>query len=367
VPHSNLLKRTSRAADRIIRSRLQPRTALANDLSNKARYCHSMGSPLYGRLLESAAEDVEVEGACWAVLQGHERDPLGSSLPLRFLGAVHRLVLQGAAPALAGHFPTSGGDGDVEAAADSLRKIVEEHADQLRELVRHPVQTNEISRSAALLGGFLLVAEQTRLPLRMLEIGASGGLNLIWDRYRFEGRNADWGDPSSPVKIEWDIEGGVPPTDVDIEIAERRGCDLRPVDVRTEEGALTLKSYIWADRPDRLRLLLQGIEMARPEKVTIDQADGLEWLGLQLRQPRPGEATIVYHSVVMQFIPRMRKLQFAGLMRSAGKRATPEAPLAWLRMERGAGMKDILLTCWPGGKTRRVARAGLYGYPIHWG
>ena len=47
------------------------------------------------------------------------RSPTRGSSPfvrLRVIGAVHKLVLSGAAPALAAHFPSVGGDGDAAAA-----------------------------------------------------------------------------------------------------------------------------------------------------------------------------------------------------------------------------------------------------------
>src|SRR4051795_12181329 len=75
----------------------------------QAGWCVQLGSPLYGDLLERAAADFEADGPCAALLEGHEGDSLGSALPLRFMGAIHRLVLSGRAPELAGFFPSAGG------------------------------------------------------------------------------------------------------------------------------------------------------------------------------------------------------------------------------------------------------------------
>jgi hypothetical protein len=89
-----------------------PRPPL-NDLPGLLRFqseqCAVSGSPLYGNLLDHAAVDVEEQGPCLAVLRGHERDPAGTALALRFMGGVHRMVLEGNAPDLAAHYPSAGG------------------------------------------------------------------------------------------------------------------------------------------------------------------------------------------------------------------------------------------------------------------
>jgi hypothetical protein len=54
----------------------------------------------------------------------------------------------------------------------------------------------------------------------------------------------------------------------------------------------------------------------------------------------------------------------------AGARATPAAPLAWLRYEPhrepylGA---ELRLTSWPGGEDRSLALCGYHGDPVEWG
>ena len=102
------------------------------------------------------------------------------------MAAIHRLVLQDRLPQLAPHYPSVGGDGDAALAWPLFREALTEPGAEIRRLIAGGCQTNEVGRSAALLGGFLEVAHRTRLPLRILEIGASAGLNLRWDRYRYE-------------------------------------------------------------------------------------------------------------------------------------------------------------------------------------
>ena len=62
-------------------------------------------------------------------------------------------------------------------------------------------QTNEIARSAMLLPGFLTVAHETGLPLELVEIGASAGLNLLFDRFHYRYGDAEWGQNASPARL----------------------------------------------------------------------------------------------------------------------------------------------------------------------
>jgi hypothetical protein len=112
-----------------------------------------------------------------------------------------------------------------------------------------------VKRCAALLGGFLTVSQRTGRPLRLLEIGATAGLILRWDQYRYDEGDEGWGDPSSAVHISGAFGGAWPGFNNPVRIAERRGCDNMPIDPSTEEGKLTLQSYVWPDQTDRFHLL----------------------------------------------------------------------------------------------------------------
>jgi hypothetical protein len=91
-----------------------PNEIVALRLLRQAEWCEKLGSRLYSTLLREAAEDVRAAGVCCMVLHDHHDDPPDSALALRFLGAVHRLVLQGKAPQLAACYPSAGGDSDCE-------------------------------------------------------------------------------------------------------------------------------------------------------------------------------------------------------------------------------------------------------------
>ena len=292
-------------------------------------------------------------------------DARASALALRFLGAVHRLVLEGRAPALARHYPSAGGEAGLEGAWAAFRDTLEQHRDTLRTLVHRPCQTNEVGRSAALFGGFLLVARETALPLRLLELGASAGLLLRWDHYRYEG-DRGWGDRASPVRLLDVFPDGFPPGGRRCRVIERGGCDPLPLDPSSPDGQLTLLSYLWADQRERIALLRGALEVARRVPAAVDASGAPAWLAARLTTPAPGVASVVFHSIVMQYLSAADRRRVASLLAEAGRRATRNAPLAWLRMEPGGEQTEVRLTLWPGGSERLIASAGFHGRPVRW-
>jgi hypothetical protein len=297
--------------------------------------------------------------AVYGVLRGYEDAPGPSALALRLMGAVHRLVLRGDAPELAAHYPSTGGR--PADAWPAFASVLRDHAEELRRLVDHPVQTNEPGRCAALLGGFLEVARTTGLPLRLLEVGASAGLNLRFDHYRYEIGDECWGSPDSPVAIRTRLAGaGRPPLGTPLSVAARAGCDTRPVDPRTEDGRLTLTSYVWPDQVERLERLRAALDVAGGVAAPVERAGAAGWTEARLAERAPGVATVVFHSIVMQYLRAAERERFERALRAA------PGTLAWLRMEPAGDVTDVRLTLWPGGEDRLLARAGYHGDPLEW-
>ena len=109
------------------------------------------------------ADDVAVGGVCAAVLGPHAGDSLSSALPLRFLGSVHRLVLEGRAPDLAAHYPSAGGTPGPGAVAAFLDTVAQQRA-AVEARLTDGVQTNEVGRSATLAPGYATIARRSGLP-----------------------------------------------------------------------------------------------------------------------------------------------------------------------------------------------------------
>jgi hypothetical protein len=342
---------------------------LLEQLRDQAAYCRGAGSALTADLLDGAAADVEAGGPAADLLAPHADDPRGTVVGLRLAGALHRLVLERRAPALAVHYPSVGGTpGDVWAAA---REVVAEQPDVLAPVLQRPVQTNEVGRAAALYGGLLRLATRTDLPVRLLEVGASAGLNLRCDRFAYSLRaGVEIGDATSPVVLgrPWtgDLPRGWPTTTV----VERRGCDLAPLDPTSAADRLTLSSYVWADQVDRFRRLAAAFTVAERVPAVVERATASDFLARELAVPRPGVLTVVWHSVVRQYLSAAERRAVDDRLAEAGTRATPGAPLARLSLEPqqvSSGQAFLVeLTTWPTGRHEVLATARGHGPPVHW-
>ena len=182
---------------------------LADAFRAQARGCALTGSPIYSALLDRAADDVARGGLFADLVSTYRGVPMLDALPLRVLGAVHALVLGGRAPGLAAFYPSTGGHFEAEGAFRALCEVCDAHRDELRDAAATlRVQTNEVQRSAVLVPGFLRVAARTGLPLRIREIGSSAGLNLFFDRHRYEWGPHRFGDAAAPLVLAARWNGG---------------------------------------------------------------------------------------------------------------------------------------------------------------
>lgn len=344
-----------------------PPTALPDVLAAQRRACERAGSRLYGRLLDGIAADVEAGGPCADVLVPRRDDSFASALPLRFLAAVHWLVLGGEAPALAAHYPSAGGSPGPGLVEDFVAAVAARR-DAIEDRIHLGVQTNEVGRSAALVGGFVEVARRTGRPLRVLEVGASAGLISRWDHYWYDTGGSTLGDPDSPVRFVRVWEGTRPVLDdAPVEVVDRAACDRAPLDVTDGEGQRTARSYVWPDQRDRLARFDAAVAVARRVPVTVEPADLGQWLERQLAVPVGGVATVVFHSIVWQYVAPAARDRMRSALRRAGEQATPDAPVAWLRMEPAGPVADVRLTLWPGGDDEVLGTAEYQGSPVRWG
>lgn len=166
--------------------------------------------------------------------------------------------------------------------------------------------------------------------------------------------------------MSWDA----PPLHLDarVEVADRRGCDPSPLNPLNENDRIRLLSAVWPDQIERVERTRGAFEEASSVPVEVDEASAMTWLPRLLEQPLDGVATVVFHSIVLQYLSDQERDEFLQLIEGAGARATNEAPLAHLTLEPDPGMSgySLRLRMWPGGEEFILAQSGPHGADIVW-
>lgn len=336
--------------------------------AGQARYCEQLGSPFTARLCRLLAARLDRRTRFGDRILGWAGDPYADNVALRAAGALHALARSGWEPGLAAVYPPHAASDKAlwAAIADALA-----HNDVfLTERLASAPQTNEVARSALILGGLLHVAAIAGLPLALYEIGASAGLNLGLDAYRYElGEGRGWGPADAPLTIVCPWRGPSPPLAAPLVIAGRQGCDLNPLDPTRPEDRARLLSYVWADQTERLARTEAALALAAAARRPVARADAADWLEVQLASPPPaGVARVVFHTVVWQYIPAPQQARMTALLARLGAAATPARPLARLAIEADAvpGSARIALTLWPAGGTVTLGRGDFHGRWAEW-
>ena len=176
-------------------------------------------------------------------------------------------------------------------------------------------QTNEPARCAVLLP----VLAQLPEPLALIEVGASAGLTLLFDRYSYDyaGHRVAGRDPDGPV-LRCQPRGPVPLPARVPSIAWRAGIDLNPLDVTREEDARWLSCLVWPGEGDRAERLAGAIAAARRDPPAVHRGDLVTEVAA-LAATAPADATLViYHtSVLYQVAPEPRE-RFGATVRGLG-------------------------------------------------
>ena len=340
---------------------------LADVFREQAANCASLGSPFMGQLLTVLAEHWPGNSDLARVLDTYTGDigPRGHSLPLRVGGGLHALVLSGRDAGLAAVFPPHTVSDD--ALCTAVLDAIEANSAFLCDWVQSPPQTNEVRRSAALIPSAYLAASHFDLPIMLSELGASGGLNLMWDRYAVEAGDVSLGTDSPVLTLTPDWSGPVP-TGPRPNVVERAGVDLNPLDPRKSDDLLRMTAYLWADQPDRMQMTRTA---AAVMDAPIARADAIDWLETRLAAQPEGQLHMIQHTIAWQYFPAQAQTRGRTLIEAAGTRATETRPLAWLSMEDdgyapGKVGAALTLRLWPGDLHLNLGRVDFHGRWIKW-
>ena len=197
---------------------------------------------------------------------------------------------------------------------DDLRTALLADDGRIRETVlARSTQTNEAGRLATLAPAFALLGEPR--PLALLEVGASAGLCLFPDRYRYEWRTADGtvstgAGPSLPCEVDGPapLPAGLPT------VAWRGGIDLNPLDVTDDDAMGWLTTLVWPEHDDRRVRLRSAIDVARTDPPYLVRGDLLEELPALVDEAAQHGVVVVFHSAVVAYLEDRDRERFAELM-----------------------------------------------------
>jgi hypothetical protein len=271
---------------------------------------------------------------------------------LRLLGGLHNLVLRG------------------EASWDDVGSALEQHADVLRRFVSHQrVQTNEVQRCWMLLPCFLELASRTGVStFDLLELGPSAGLLLYWDRYHYRYEAGDWGTPASPLELVGEERRAVPAELLALRpvVRSRVGIDLDPVDVTTDDGALLLRSFVWADNRERLERLDRAIEALRHDPPELVRGDFVELVPRYLAGRRDDALTVVMQIAAAGYLDDAGRQRLRAAYTAAGEQ-DPLALVGTSQPRDGSHhYYGLRITYWPGGESELIAHADFHGAWLEW-
>jgi hypothetical protein len=332
--------------------------------AEQAFWCERLGSPFTARLCETLGKRLDRSSAVGRRALAWPGDPraLADALALRLCAGLHFMVRKRQAPGLAALYPPAPLPGEAALWA-GVAPLLDDP--RLEAWLDSAPQTNEVGRSAVLMSGLLTIAARFGQPIRLYELGASAGLNLLLDHYGYDLGGLAAGARASAIRLapEWE---GPPPPDATVEIIGRAGADLNPA--RLPRDAARLPAYLWPDQPERLARLEAALAIAAGHPPRVDEADAADWIEANLAlAPEPAVTRVVMHSVAFQYFGAEAQARVARHIEAAGSAAHKGAPLAWLRFEKepGAVRYALRLRTWPGGENL-LAWTHPHGSRIAW-
>jgi hypothetical protein len=160
-------------------------------------------SELYEQLALNIAEDDELLRLASAARSGQP-------IPNLLFGAVHYLLLKGYRHELREFYGSIVDQPrNPQHAFPYFRDFCIHYQEDITAMLTSKlVQTNEVRRCAYLYPSFCFIYNIAKKPLSLIEIGTSAGLQLAWDKYRYDyGLHETYGNPHSNVVITSEICG----------------------------------------------------------------------------------------------------------------------------------------------------------------
>ncbi|WP_188852866.1 DUF2332 domain-containing protein [Haloarcula argentinensis] len=284
-------------------------------------------SPLYAHLCREAAEDSDILDIASTV-------PEGRQAPHLLLAAVHYLLDRNPAHRLAEYYPSitrRARDPDDEC-FPAFHEFCLDHADDIRPLLRtRRTQTNAVRRSAVLYPAISQVARATDGPLALVELGPSAGLNLLFDRYRYDYDGRIVGNRDSPITIESSVRHDDPPLpETPPAIRSRVGLDRNPLNVTDEADRDWLRALVWPEHEERRTVLDGALTVARDDSPALIEGDMLDDLPAVLDEIPSDVPVCVVNTLVLYQVPAELTEALTTLLEDL----MADRPLHWLTGQR---------------------------------
>jgi hypothetical protein len=321
-------------------------------------------SPLYEQLCLCVADDPRL-------LEIVHAAPAEQPAPNLFLAAVHFLLLSGVEHDLGGFYGSCTAEQKPpQGVFPAFRDFCLTYEAAIQALMRQRrVQTNEVRRCAYLFPAFAQLADESAPhPLALIEVGASGGLNLTWDRYAYDfGTGRTWGCTESRVRIATELRGsGVLPLPEELPVvAHRVGVDLHVVNVADPAEALWLRSLVWPDQPERMKLLTDAIEECRSAPPELREGDALDLLPGMIHQAPSHAIVCVYHCHTLNQFSEQQRREFDQLLAAASlERPVIQLSAEWIFTP----TPQLIRTRWQRGQSQSAHLADVdhHGRWIEW-
>ncbi len=324
-----------------------------------------LDSPTYAALAAGVAGDGEL-----LALAAQRQE--GQPAPNMLFGAVQYLLLRGVEHPLAAHYPIlSGPEAAPGPAFPPFRAFCLEHRDRVADLIAtRRTQTQVVRRCTCLLPALGLVYREAEAPLALVDVGASAGLNLNFDRYAYRYLRSGseclrWGRGGAGVELEADLQGPgtplVPPQE--IPVASRDGIDVNPIDLSDPDELLWLRALIWPEHVERHAQLVDAAAELKDSPVRLHRGDASKDLP-HLLERVPGEvALVVYSTIALYQISREGRRRITEALETRSR----ERPVWRVALE-GVHPPSLTLTRYLGGsgETELLARASPHGWWIEW-
>lgn len=153
-------------------------------------------------------------------------------------------------------------------------------------------------------------------------------------------------------------------------MVERVGTDVAPVDLARPGAAERLLAYVWADQVARVERTRAALTVAAQHPLPVERLDAVS--AVRCLDLRHGHLTVLWHSVMWQYLTREDQARVGEALARLGATATADSPLVELSLEPerpapGAPHEFLVAArTWPGGQRIVLGTSVGHGIPTRW-